>query len=144
MLLSILLFDRKTYKENMMSRVWIVCIFVIQAILFLMLQGYRTDTVRFDFWTFFAEHQMFAIYIVLLNSITFAVFAIDKVRARKGKARIRIVVLLGLAFAGGSIGGLLAMYLFRHKTQQNYFTAGIPLMMVTQLVVVFYMMNAKW
>ena len=38
-LLAILLFDRKAVKENMMSRVFVLCVFVIQLVLLLMYKG---------------------------------------------------------------------------------------------------------
>ncbi len=143
-LLSILLFDRKARKDNMMSRIFTACMFVIQAVILLLLKGHHTDNITFAFWTFFDRHKMLIVYFVMINFITFTAFGVDKYHAVKGRARIRIVTLLGLAFAGGSLGGLLAMYLFRHKTLQNYFTAGIPLMIVMQLAVIFYIMNAGW
>ena len=59
------------------------------------------------------------------------------------KSRIRIITLLGLAYMGGSAGGLIAMYVFRHKTKKKYFTVGIPLIMVMQVFVVFYLMNME-
>lgn len=40
--------------------------------------------------------------------------------------------------------GLLAMYLLRHKTKKDYFTVGIPLIIMMQIVVIFYLMNASW
>ena len=49
-----------------------------------------------------------------------------------------------LAFIGGSVGALLAMYLLRHKTKKDYFTVGVPLIMIMQVVVLFYAMNAGW
>ena len=63
---------------------------------------------------------------------TFAAFAIDKIHAIEGKSRIRILTLLGLAFMGGSVGALLGIYILRHKTKVDYFTVGIPLIMVMQ------------
>lgn len=71
-------------------------------------------------------------------------FAIDKIAAIEGRSRIRIVTLLGLAFIGGSLGGLIAMYLFRHKIRKDYFTVGIPLIMLMQVFVIFYFMNMAW
>ena len=59
----------------------------------------------------------------------------------KGKNRIRIVTLLGSAFIGGSVGSLAGMYLFRHKTDKNYFYIGVPLMVVMQVFVLFYLSN---
>ena len=77
----------------------------------------------------------------IINFITLAAFAIDKIAAIEGRFRIRIVTLLGLAFIGGSLGGLIAMYLFRHKIRKDYFTVGIPLIMLMQVFVIFYFMN---
>ena len=68
----------------------------------------------------------------------------DKYAAIKGKWRIPVATLLGFSFAGGAIGGIIAMYLFHHKTQKNYFAVGLPMMIVTQIVVLFYCMNAPW
>ena len=54
-LLAILLFDRKTVKDNMMSRVFIVCVFVIQVIILLMVKGHHADHITLAFWEFFAK-----------------------------------------------------------------------------------------
>lgn len=143
-LLSILLFDRKVEKGNMMSRVFIVCIFVIQIVIFLVIKGYIAENITLAFWKFFDKHKIFLAYLGIINFITFAAFAIDKFAAIEHRSRIRIVTLLGLSFLGGSFGGLLAMYLLRHKTKKDYFTIGIPLIIVMQIIVLFYIMNIPW
>ncbi len=143
-LLCILLFDRKAEKGNMMSRVFLLCIFIIQVVIVLVMEGYVADHVTFAFWTFFADHPMLLVYFAAINLITFAAFAVDKFAAIKHRSRVRIATLLGMSFAGGSIGGLLAMYFFRHKTKKDYFTVGIPLILAMQMVVLFYWMNASW
>ena len=143
-LLAILLVDRKAKKGNMMSRVFIACIFVIQVILLLFLSGHRAEQITFAFWEFFNKHKILIAYLGIINFVTFAAFAVDKFNAIGHKSRIRIVTLLGLAFIGGSLGGLLAMYLFRHKTKKDYFTVGMPLIIIMQVVVIFYLMNAGW
>lgn len=140
-LLSILVFDRKAEKGNMMSRVFIACIFVIQIVILLMVKGFVAKNITLAFWSFFDQHKVLIMYLVVINFITLAAFAIDKIAAIEGRSRIRIVTLLGLAFIGGSIGGLIAMYLFRHKIRKDYFTVGIPLIMVMQVFVIFYLMN---
>lgn len=143
-LLAILIFDRKAVKDNMMSRVFIACVFVIQVIILLMVKGHHADHITLAFWTFFNQYKILLIYLGIINFVTFAVFAIDKVNAAEHRSRIRIVTLLGLAFIGGSVGALLAMYLLRHKTKKDYFTVGVPLIMIMQVVVLFYAMNAGW
>ena len=140
-LLSILVFDRKAEKGNMMSRVFIACIFVIQIVILLIVKGFVAKNITLAFWSFFEQHKILIMYLVVLNFITFVAFAIDKIAAIEGRSRIRIVTLLGLAFIGGSLGGLIAMYLFRHKIRKDYFTVGIPLIMVMQVFVIFYLMN---
>lgn len=140
-LLSILVFDRKAEKGNMMSRVFIACIFVIQIVILLMVKGFVAKNITFAFWSFFDQHKVLITYLVVINFITLAAFAIDKIAAIEGRSRIRIVTLLGLAFIGGSLGGLIAMYLFRHKIRKDYFTVGIPMIMLMQVFVIFYFMN---
>ncbi len=143
-LAAILVFDRKARKENMMERVFVSCLFVIQIILLFMLKGLHREDISLDFMEFFKNRRPFAIYLAAINIAAFASFGIDKFNAAAGRFRIRISFLLGLSFAGGAAGGLLAMYLFRHKTRKNYFTVGLPLMIVMQITVIFYLMNLKF
>lgn len=142
-LLAILLFDRKSVKDNMMSRVFVICVFIIQVVIVLFLSGAHGEKITFAFWEFFAEHKILIAYLVVINFVSFAAFAIDKINAIERRSRIRIVTLLGLAFVGGSLGAILGMYLLRHKIRIDYFTVGVPLIMFMQVVVVFYLMNMK-
>ena len=140
-LISILIFDRKAVKGNMMSRVFVACVFVIQIVIFLVLRGVHGEEITFAFWEFFSKYKILLIYLGIINFVTFATFAVDKIAAIEKRSRIRIVTLLGLCFIGGSLGGLGAMYLFHHKTKKDYFTVGVPLIIVMQAVVFFYLMN---
>lgn len=140
-LLAVLAFDTKVVKENIMSRVFIVCIFVIQVIILLTVHGVHGEKLNLDFLEFFKRYKFFTIYLGAVNFVTLISFAVDKIAAVKDKARIKIVTLLGLCFVGGSVGGLIGMYLFRHKTQKSYFSKGIPLIVLMQAVVLFYVMN---
>lgn len=142
--ISILIFDRKSEKGNMMSRVFVACVLVIQIIIFLVVRGHYADHITLAFWLFFDEHKILLAYLVIINFVTFAAFAIDKIAAIERKSRIRIVTLLGLSFVGGSIGGIIAMYLLRHKTRKDYFTVGLPLIIGMQIVLLFYVMNVAW
>lgn len=139
----IVLFDRKSVKENMMSRVFLICVLIIQIIAVLFIKGFHGDEINFAFWEFFGRNKILMIYLGIINVVTFLAFAIDKLHAVKGKRRIRIITLLGLAFVGGSAGALLGMYTLRHKTKVDYFTVGVPLIMIMQVVVVFFLMNIR-
>lgn len=139
----IVIFDRKSVKENMMSRVFIICVLIIQIIAMLFIKGFHGEEINIAFWEFFGRNKILMIYLGIINVITFLAFAIDKLHAIKGKRRIRIITLLGLAFVGGSAGALLGMYTLRHKTKVYYFTVGVPLIMIMQAVVVFFVMNIR-
>lgn len=139
--ISMLIIDRKAVKGNMMSRVFVICILVIQIVLFLYLTGERKQGITFKYVDFSAEYKLISDYLIVINIATFISFAIDKYNAVMHRSRIRIVTLLILSFLGGSIGGLLAMYLFKHKTKKDYFAVGLPLILATQIVLIFYLMN---
>ena len=143
-LLSVLCFDRKAEKENMMTKVLAICMLVIYAVVVLMLKGHRADTITYSVWKPFMENKWLLIYLAAINLVTFTAFAVDKFKAVKNKSRIKIVTLLGLSFIGGSVGGFISMHLFHHKTKKNYFTVGLPLIMLTQIAVIFYILNAGW
>ena len=140
-LLMIILFDRKAVKENMMSRVFTLCMLVIQAILLLIVKGYHGDQIHIDFWDYLMQHRILLIYLAVVNILTIIVFGVDKMNAKSNRQRVRIVILLGLAFIGGSVGALIGMYGFHHKTKKAYFTVGVPLILLMQVVVLFYVMN---
>ena len=140
-LISMLVFDRKAEKENMMSKVFLLCVVVVQTVIVLFLNGFHSPELNFDVIGFFSSNKFLIVYLIAINILTFTVFAIDKYKAVKEKKRVRIVTLLSLSFFGGAVGGLAAMYLFRHKTKVNYFTVGLPLMIITHLILIFYIMN---
>ena len=70
--------------------------------------------------------------IAMLSVITFVVYGIDKWKAKKDKWRIPESTLLLLAIVGGSIGALLGMKVWHHKTMHKKFKYGIPLILVLQ------------
>ena len=58
---------------------------------------------------------------------------VDKWKARKNRWRIPEATLITVAALGGSIGSLLGMYTFRHKTLHLKFVIGIPAILVLQI-----------
>lgn len=79
------------------------------------------------------------LYGVVINIVTFAYYGIDKQRAIKKEWRIPEKTLLGLALIGGSVGALLGMEVFRHKTKHWKFKIGVPLCLLLHLV-----LAAQW
>ena len=80
-------------------------------------------------------------YFLAINVLTFAVYGVDKWKARQGRWRVPEATLLGLAALGGSAGAWVAMQLCRHKTKKNKFRYGVPIMFVLQLAAVLFFMN---
>jgi len=82
--------------------------------------------------------KIFAGYLLVVNLISLALMGLDKLRAVRRRRRIPEQVLLTLAALGGSIGTLAGMYLFRHKTRKKRFSVGIPIILVLQIAVLFF------
>ncbi len=80
------------------------------------------------------------IYLLILNILGFAFMGIDKRRAIRSAFRIPEATLFAIAILGGSIGSILGMHLFRHKTKHWYFLFGMPIILILQvaLVVLLY------
>jgi len=74
------------------------------------------------------------IYLLVINVITFLIYAIDKSKARHHEWRIPEFILLWLAILGGSIGALTAMKRLRHKTHHAQFYMGIPAILMLQMI----------
>ena len=74
--------------------------------------------------------------LVLINTVTFLIFGVDKLLAKHPRFRQRVPEknLLLLAVVGGSVGALLGMYLFRHKTLHRVFRVGVPVILAVQLL----------
>ena len=79
-------------------------------------------------------------YLLLINAAGFLLMLADKLKAKKNRWRIRESTLITVAALGGSVGSLLGMYAFRHKTQHLKFTLGIPLILVAQCIAVVLVM----
>lgn len=80
--------------------------------------------------------EVIIIYFVGVNLLGFLSMGIDKKRAKNHEWRISEAVLFFFAIIGGSIGSLLGMKLFRHKTKHKKFTIGIPIILVLQIGVI--------
>ncbi|MBR4436065.1 MAG: DUF1294 domain-containing protein [Clostridia bacterium] len=81
------------------------------------------------------------IWIAFTSLIGFFSMLIDKNRAKKHKWRISERMLFVFALIGGSLGSLIGMWLFRHKTKHWYFVVFIPLILVCQAVGLIFLMK---
>lgn len=79
-------------------------------------------------------------YLALINVITFLMYGIDKLKAKKGKWRIPEATLLLFAIMGGSIGAWLGIKVWHHKTMHKKFKYGIPIILALQVGLCLYLM----
>lgn len=73
------------------------------------------------------------LYLIGINVVTFLLYGNDKSRARRHAWRIPEKTLLGAAIIGGSVGALLGMSVFHHKTRKPAFYIGVPLILIVQI-----------
>ena len=82
------------------------------------------------------------IYLLLVNTAAFFLMGIDKYKAKKRAFRIPEATLFIIAIIGGSIGSLLGMYAFRHKTRHRSFTYGMPFILLVQIALIIAFLTA--
>ena len=96
----------------------------------------HNDTV----WAFVGSPwDLLALWLLFINLITFLIFGLDKWKARRkvqheSVRRVPEKTLFLLAVLGGSVGALLGMRVFHHKTLHRSFRIGIPVILAVQLL----------
>ena len=79
-------------------------------------------------------------YLAAVNLVTFTVYGVDKAKARRGAWRVPEKTLFLLPLLGGSVGALLGMLVFRHKTKHWYFVWGIPAILLAQIALAVWLL----
>ena len=79
-------------------------------------------------------------WLLVINLVTFLVFGLDKWKAKRKEKResVRRVperTLFLLSAIGGSVGALLGMRVFHHKTLHRSFRIGVPVILMLQILV---------
>lgn len=87
--------------------------------------------------------SILGVYLLVINVVTFFVYGIDKLKAKRGKWRIPEATLLLLAVIGGSVGAWLGMKAWHHKTMHKKFMYGVPLIFVLQVALAVYFIISK-
>ena len=82
-----------------------------------------------------------ALYLTVINLTGFAVMGIDKRKAVRHLWRVRESTLFLIALLGGSIGSILGMHMFRHKTRHWYFVYGMPAILVLQILLAVFILT---
>ena len=77
------------------------------------------------------------VYFTLINLIGIISMAYDKRRAIKRKWRVPEAHLFFVALIFGSLGSIIGMYLFHHKTKHLKFIIGMPLILLIQVIILY-------
>lgn len=80
------------------------------------------------------------VYLVLINGFVFCLYGIDKRKALKHKWRISESTLLLGTFLGGSLGAIIAMNFFHHKTKHWKFKICVPLCLIFHIILLSYIL----
>jgi uncharacterized membrane protein YsdA (DUF1294 family) len=92
-------------------------------------------------WTFVATPKGILIcWLILINLVTFFVFGLDKLKAKRKETheatrRVPEKTLFTLSIIGGSVGALIGMRAFHHKTLHRSFRIGIPVILLLQIII---------
>lgn len=81
--------------------------------------------------------ELFSLFFILLNILTFSLYLADKLKAVKGKWRISEKLLIFFTLIGG-IGALLGMCIAKHKTKNRKFRLVVVLGLAIALVPVIH------
>ena len=85
--------------------------------------------------------KYFILYLIIINIIDFVSMYIEKRKSKYGKCIIQEQTLFILALIGGSIGAIIGMYTFRHKTKKLRFSVGFPIILILQIVLIISIWN---
>lgn len=81
------------------------------------------------------------IYFIIMNLIGFFAMYLDKYKAKKHLWRIPEATLFLIAIIGGSIGSIIGMRIFHHKTRHWYFVYGMPAILFLQIALIVLLLN---
>lgn len=84
---------------------------------------------------------LLSVYLLIINAAAFLFMLADKLKARRGSWRISENTLLLLAVLGGSLGAILGMRLFRHKTLHLKFSLGLPLLLLAHIFILIFLLT---
>ncbi|WP_407404362.1 DUF1294 domain-containing protein [Chryseobacterium sp.] len=84
---------------------------------------------------------MMLIFLLITSILTFFIFGLDKYYATHHKRRISEFLLLLFTFFGGTIGAILGMLIFRHKTAKRSFIIKMGIIIFSQILIIYCMRN---
>ena len=143
-MLAHLIWDRRTTKENAWQHVLALASLVLWGVAYAFTHVCppQPDAFVRNLVALRELARPAGVLLAAASAVTLVAFGFDKWCAVKDRWRIPEAVLLGLCCFGGTLGGLLGMLLFRHKIRSTEFAWGVPLILVAQLALLAYLINA--
>lgn len=81
--------------------------------------------------------EILILYFIFINIVGFSIMYVDKQRAINNEWRVKENSLFLIVIIGGSVGSIIGMYLFRHKTKHLKFTLGYPMILILQALLLY-------
>ena len=74
-----------------------------------------------------------AFWVLFWSILDYVLMGIDKWKAKRERWRVPEKTFFLVAILGGSLGAILGMYAFHHKTRHWYFKWGLPAILIAQI-----------
>ena len=85
--------------------------------------------------------MMLCWYLLIINLVAFVCYGVDKLMAKRNAPRVSELALLLLALVGGGVGAWLGMQVWRHKTKHPKFRWGVPMILLLQVAVCWWLVT---
>lgn len=79
--------------------------------------------------------------LLLINTLAFILFKIDKRNSILGKRRISELTLCFVTLIGGTVGSLMSMQIYRHKTKKKSFIFKIIMIVAIQCGLLIFLID---
>lgn len=83
-------------------------------------------------------------YYISINALSFLISALDKLKAKKNKWRVKEKTLHIFSFLGGVYGSILFMIIFRHKTKKMKFKIITAIAFLINTAIIGYWLYLKY
>ena len=74
-----------------------------------------------------------ALWVLFWSILDYILMGVDKWKAKRERWRVPEKTFFLVAILGGSLGAILGMYAFHHKTRHWYFKWGLPAILLAQI-----------
>ena len=80
-------------------------------------------------------------YLLSVNLVALGVYGYDKLISSSDRTRVPELALQSLVLLGGTIGALVGIFGFRHKTRKVWFLFGVLALLILQLLTMAWVLG---